>query len=52
MINNFGYNIKVIWEQELKNNNNKIIEIIHKYDPKTRFTPEWSTKDSDTSSPI
>jgi G:T-mismatch repair DNA endonuclease (very short patch repair protein) len=52
LIKNFGYNIEVIWEQELKNNNNKIIEIIHKYDPKTRFTPEWSTKDSDTSSPI
>jgi very-short-patch-repair endonuclease len=32
LIKNFGYNLEVIWETELKYNNNKLLKIIKKYD--------------------
>jgi hypothetical protein len=32
LIINYGYNLEVIWETELKSNNNKIITILNKYD--------------------
>lgn len=32
LIKSCGYNLEVIWEVELKYNNNKILEILKKYD--------------------
>jgi G:T-mismatch repair DNA endonuclease (very short patch repair protein) len=32
LIKNYGYNLEVVWETELKYNNNKLLEIIKKYD--------------------
>ena len=37
-----GYNLEVIWEQDLKHDNEKIIQIITKYDKQTKFAPERS----------
>ena len=34
LIKSYGYNLEVIWESDLKHDNNKIIEIINKYDTK------------------
>jgi len=42
LIRNFGYNLEVIWESDLKHDNKKILEILNKYDSKNRFAPEWS----------
>jgi len=42
LIINYGYNLEVVWESDLKHNNKKIIEIITKYDTKIRFAPERS----------
>jgi len=32
LIRNFGYNLEVIWENDLKHDNKKILEILNKYD--------------------
>ena len=45
LIKKMGYNLEVIWESELKHNNNKILEILKNYDSKNKFTPEQSRKD-------
>ena len=37
-----GYNLEVIWENDLKHDNKKILEILNKYDSKNRFAPERS----------
>jgi len=37
-----GYNLEVIWEHDLKHDNEKIIQIITKYDKQTKFAPERS----------
>lgn len=42
IIKNLGYNLEVIWESELKNNNKLIEKIISKYDTKFNSTPERS----------
>ena len=42
LIRNYGYNLEVVWENDLKTNNNIILEIIHKYDKKRNFAPERS----------
>jgi G:T-mismatch repair DNA endonuclease (very short patch repair protein) len=42
LIRNFGYNLEVIWENDLKHDNKKILEILNKYDSKNRFAPERS----------
>ncbi len=34
LIKSYGYNLEVIWEDELKLNNNKLLNIINKYDSK------------------
>jgi G:T-mismatch repair DNA endonuclease (very short patch repair protein) len=34
LIKNYGYNLEVIWETELKLNNDKLLNIINKYDSK------------------
>ena len=44
-IKNNGYNLEVIWEKDLKNNNKLIETIISKYDTKFNSTPERSRKD-------
>lgn len=36
LIKNYGYNLEVIWESELKYNNNKIIEILQKHGEKNK----------------
>lgn len=45
LIKSYGYNLEIIWESELKYNNQKLIEIINKYDSKHKFAPEQSRKD-------
>ena len=52
LVLSFGYNLEVVWEKELKYNNEKIISIINKYDTKNNFAPEWSSKDTSISTPI
>lgn len=52
LIKNNGYNLEVIWESELKHNNDKIITILNKHDTKQHFAPERSKKDTSTSTPI
>ena len=42
LIRNYGYNLEVVWETDLKTNNDIILEIIHKYDKKHNFAPERS----------
>jgi len=42
LISNFGYNLEVIWESDLKHDNKKILEILNKYYSKNRFAPERS----------
>lgn len=42
LILSYGYNLEVVWEKELKHDNDKIIKIITKYDTNFRFAPEWS----------
>jgi G:T-mismatch repair DNA endonuclease (very short patch repair protein) len=42
LIRKMGYNLEVIWESELKHNNNKILDIIKNYDSKNNFAPERS----------
>jgi G:T-mismatch repair DNA endonuclease (very short patch repair protein) len=42
LIKNNGYNLEVIWESELKHDNNKIINILNKHDTKQYFAPERS----------
>jgi G:T-mismatch repair DNA endonuclease (very short patch repair protein) len=37
LIINYGYNLEVIWETELKSNNNKIITILKKYDENNKL---------------
>jgi hypothetical protein len=37
LIINYGYNLEVIWETELKSNNNKIITILKKYDANNKL---------------
>ena len=37
LIINYGYNLEVIWETELKSNNNKIITILNKYDTNNKL---------------
>jgi hypothetical protein len=45
LIKSYGYNLEVIWERDLKNNNKLIENIISKYDTKLNSTPERSRKD-------
>jgi hypothetical protein len=45
LIRNYGYNLEVVWENDLKNNNKIILNIINKYETKNNFPPEWSRKD-------
>jgi G:T-mismatch repair DNA endonuclease (very short patch repair protein) len=40
LIINYGYNLEVIWETELKSNNNKIITILNKYDTNNKLFTE------------
>lgn len=42
LIKNNGYNLEVIWEQDLKNNNKLIENIISNYDTKLNSTPKRS----------
>ena len=42
LIKNNDYNLEVIWESELKHNNDKIITILNKHDTKQHFAPERS----------
>lgn len=42
LIRNYGYNLEVVWETDLKTNNDIILEIIHKYDKQHNFAPERS----------
>ncbi len=42
LINEYGYNLEVIWESDLKHNNQKLLEILKNYDSKNNFTPERS----------
>jgi hypothetical protein len=42
LIRNYGYNLEVVWESDLKTDNDIILEIIHKYDKKHNFAPERS----------
>ena len=39
LIGSYGYNLEVVWESELKNNNKLIENIISKYDSKFNSTP-------------
>lgn len=52
LIINYGYNLEVIWENELKYDNKKIITILNKYDTKNKFAPERSSKDTSISTPV
>jgi G:T-mismatch repair DNA endonuclease (very short patch repair protein) len=52
LIKSYGYNLEVIWEKDLKNNNKLIENIISKYDTKFNSAPERSRKDSSTSTPV
>lgn len=52
LIKSYGYNLEIIWESDLKYNNDYIIKILNKYDTKNRFAPERSSKDKDTCCPI
>ena len=52
LIKSYGYNLEVIWEKGLKNNNKLIENIISRYDTKFNSAPERSRKDSSTSTPI
>ena len=52
LIRNNGYNLEVVWEQDLKNNNKLVENIISNYDTKLNSTPERSRKDTSTSTPI
>jgi G:T-mismatch repair DNA endonuclease (very short patch repair protein) len=45
LIKSYGYNLEVIWEKDLKNNNKLIENIISKYDTKFNSAPERSRKD-------
>lgn len=45
LIKNYGYNLEVVWESDLKHNNKLINIIIQKYVPKSNSTPEQSRKD-------
>jgi G:T-mismatch repair DNA endonuclease (very short patch repair protein) len=42
LIVSYGYNLEVLWESDLKYNNDKIIKIITKYETRSKFAPEWS----------
>ena len=42
LILSYGYNLEVIWENELKHDNKKIITILDKHDTKNKFAPERS----------
>lgn len=42
LIVSYGYNLEVLWENDLKYNNNKLIQIITKYDTRSKFAPERS----------
>lgn len=39
LIKSYGYNLEVIWESDIKNNNKKILKILKKYDTKNKFAP-------------
>ena len=52
LIKNYGYNLEVIWESDLKDNNKLLKNIITKYVTNNNSTPEWSRKDEDTSYPF
>jgi G:T-mismatch repair DNA endonuclease (very short patch repair protein) len=45
LIKSYGYNLEVIWEKDLKNNNKLIENIISRYDTKFNSAPERSRKD-------
>lgn len=45
LIKSYGYNLEVIWEKDLKNDNKLIENIISKYDTKLNSAPERSRKD-------
>lgn len=45
LIIEYGYNFEVIWESDLKHNNNKLLEILKKYDTKNKYAPGRSHKD-------
>ena len=42
LILSYGYNLEVVWENELKHDNKKIITILEKHDTKNKFAPERS----------
>jgi len=42
LVKSYGYNLEVIWENELKSNNDKLILIINKYATNNNSAPEWS----------
>lgn len=42
LIKNYGYNLEVVWESDLKNDNKIISNIINNYDRKNKFAPERS----------
>jgi G:T-mismatch repair DNA endonuclease (very short patch repair protein)/ribosomal protein S27AE len=52
LIIEYGYNLEVVWESDLKHDNQKILEILKKYDTKNKYAPGRSSKDSDTRCPI
>ena len=45
LIKSYGYNLEIIWETDLKYNNEKLIKIVEKYDSNSNFAPERSSKD-------
>jgi G:T-mismatch repair DNA endonuclease (very short patch repair protein) len=45
LITEFGYNLEVIWESDLKHDNKKILEILKKYDKQNKYAPGRSSKD-------
>lgn len=39
LIKSYGYNLEVIWESDLKNNNKQLFSILEKYDKQNNSTP-------------
>jgi hypothetical protein len=42
LIISYGYNLEVLWESDLKYDNDKIIKITTKYETRNKFAPERS----------
>jgi G:T-mismatch repair DNA endonuclease (very short patch repair protein) len=45
LIRNYGYNLEVVWEKDLKDDSKLINLIIEKYDTKFKSTPKRSRED-------